>query len=212
MEPLPAATLAGLTPKDIPIRFHDDRMETIPFDEPTDLVAISESMGQTRIRSHRNIAGAACGGDGDSTPRFVRTSAAIKAVVCGEAEALWLRVIDDAAWAAGEVHRQTGPDFTGGIETGPRDLRERYLPIGLIGLAGCHFARVLVQTGSTPPRRAGQDDITSPRSLVTRRNCSSSSTTTSSNLEQAKNFSRAGAARDSLGQPGDINAAHDEDF
>ncbi|MGV3533885.1 MAG: B12-binding domain-containing radical SAM protein, partial [Chthoniobacteraceae bacterium] len=41
MEPLPAATLAGLTPRDVDIRFYDDRMETIPFDEPTDLVALS---------------------------------------------------------------------------------------------------------------------------------------------------------------------------
>jgi len=41
MEPLPPATLAGLTPPGWEVRFHDDRMEPIPFDEPTDLVAIS---------------------------------------------------------------------------------------------------------------------------------------------------------------------------
>src|SRR6266705_6561187 len=41
MEALPAATLAGLTPKDVEVRFYDDRMETIPFDEATDLVAMS---------------------------------------------------------------------------------------------------------------------------------------------------------------------------
>ena len=41
MEPLPAAVIAGLTPDDVAVRFYDDRMETIPFDEPTDLVAIS---------------------------------------------------------------------------------------------------------------------------------------------------------------------------
>ena len=40
MEPLPIALLAGLTPKDVEIAFYDDRMEPIPFDEPTDLVAI----------------------------------------------------------------------------------------------------------------------------------------------------------------------------
>ena len=40
MEPLPAATLAGLTPPDVTIRFYDDRLESIPFDEPADLVAI----------------------------------------------------------------------------------------------------------------------------------------------------------------------------
>ena len=41
MEPLPPATIAGLTPKDVEIRFYDDRMEEIPYDEPTDLVAMS---------------------------------------------------------------------------------------------------------------------------------------------------------------------------
>ena len=41
MEPLPAAVIAGLTPRDVEVRFYDDRMESIPFDEPTDLVAIS---------------------------------------------------------------------------------------------------------------------------------------------------------------------------
>src|SRR5205809_6339708 len=41
MEALSAATLAGLTPRDVEVRFYDDRMEPIPFDEPADLVAIS---------------------------------------------------------------------------------------------------------------------------------------------------------------------------
>ena len=41
MEPLPAATLAGLTPRDVKVCFYADRMETIPFDEPTNLVAMS---------------------------------------------------------------------------------------------------------------------------------------------------------------------------
>ena len=41
MEPLPAATVAGLTPPGVDIRFYDDRLEAIPVDEPTDLVAIS---------------------------------------------------------------------------------------------------------------------------------------------------------------------------
>jgi hypothetical protein len=35
------ARLAGITPPEIEVRFYDDRMEPIPFDEPTDLVAIS---------------------------------------------------------------------------------------------------------------------------------------------------------------------------
>ena len=41
MEPLPPAAIAGLTPPDVEIKFYDDRMERIPYDEPTDLVGIS---------------------------------------------------------------------------------------------------------------------------------------------------------------------------
>src|SRR5690349_12606145 len=41
MEPLAPAVLAGLTPSDVEVKFYDDRMELIPYDERTDLVAIS---------------------------------------------------------------------------------------------------------------------------------------------------------------------------
>jgi radical SAM superfamily enzyme YgiQ (UPF0313 family) len=41
MESIPAATIAALVPPDVEKRFYDDRLEVIPYDEPTDLVAIS---------------------------------------------------------------------------------------------------------------------------------------------------------------------------
>jgi len=41
MEPLAPAVLAALTPRDVEVRFWDDRVEAIPFEEPTDLVALS---------------------------------------------------------------------------------------------------------------------------------------------------------------------------
>src|SRR5947209_16696743 len=41
MQPLSMALLASLTPAGVEVRFYDDRMEDIPFDEPTDLVAMS---------------------------------------------------------------------------------------------------------------------------------------------------------------------------
>ena len=41
MQPLSMALLASRTPPDVDLRFYDDRMEAIPFDEPTDLVALS---------------------------------------------------------------------------------------------------------------------------------------------------------------------------
>ena len=41
MEPLQLGVLAGLTPPDIDVELYDDRMESIPYDRPTDLVAIT---------------------------------------------------------------------------------------------------------------------------------------------------------------------------
>ena len=41
MEPLQLGVLAGLTPPDVECVLYDDRIETIPYDEPTDLAAIT---------------------------------------------------------------------------------------------------------------------------------------------------------------------------
>ena len=41
MEPLQLGILAALTPPDIEVALYDDRMEAIPYDEPTDLVGIT---------------------------------------------------------------------------------------------------------------------------------------------------------------------------
>ena len=41
MEPLPLGILAALTPEDVEVVLYDDRMETIPYDTPTDLVGIT---------------------------------------------------------------------------------------------------------------------------------------------------------------------------
>jgi hypothetical protein len=41
LEPLVFAILARLTPPDVELAFYDDRLESIPFDEPTDLVALT---------------------------------------------------------------------------------------------------------------------------------------------------------------------------
>src|SRR3954454_5279824 len=114
MEPLPAATLAGLTPKDVTVRFYDDRMEAIPFDEPTDLVAISVET-YTAKRAYqiateyrrRNVPVVMGGFHASLCPEEVGRYA--EAVVCGEAEDLWPRVIDDARYGTLQtLYRQTG--------------------------------------------------------------------------------------------------------
>src|SRR5688500_12238594 len=100
MEPLPAATVAGLTPRDVEIRFYDDRMELIPFNEPADLVAISVET-YTAKRAYqiasryreRGVPVVMGGFHASLCPDEVAEYA--DAVVVGEAEQTWPRVIDD---------------------------------------------------------------------------------------------------------------------
>src|ERR1700740_2619318 len=101
MEPLPIAALAGLTPPDVAMTFFDDRMEAIDFDRPTDLVAIPVET-YTAKRAYqiaseyrkRRIPVVMGGFHATLCPNEVAKYA--EAVVCGEAESLWPRVIDDA--------------------------------------------------------------------------------------------------------------------
>src|SRR5688500_19280488 len=100
MEPLPAATVAGLTPAGVDVRFYDDRMELIPFDEPTDLVAVSVET-YTAKRSYqiaseyrrRGVPVVMGGFHATLCPQEV--SRYCESIVIGEAEELFAQVIDD---------------------------------------------------------------------------------------------------------------------
>ena len=148
MEPLPAASIAGLTPRDVEVRFYDDRMEAIPFDEPTDLVAISvetytaKRAYQIASEYRRRRVPVVMGGfHATLCPDEVARYA--EAVVIGEAEALWPRVIDDARHGrTREILpcRRTGPRSRSSAPTAPIFRGKRYLPIGLVEAGrGCHF-------------------------------------------------------------------------
>ncbi|MCP3892007.1 MAG: B12-binding domain-containing radical SAM protein [Desulfobulbaceae bacterium] len=100
MEPLQVGILAGLTPDDVDVALYDDRMETIPYDEPTDLVAITvetftarrayEISGEFRSRGIPVIMG---GVHPTLLPEEVQYYA--DAIFLGDAETLWQQVIDD---------------------------------------------------------------------------------------------------------------------
>ena len=101
MEPLPIALLAGLTPADVETAFHDDRLETIDYDRPADLVAIPVETYTARrayqIAAHFRTRGVPVVMGGfhatlapDEVARFA------EAVVIGEAEETWGQVIEDA--------------------------------------------------------------------------------------------------------------------
>src|SRR5260221_10147048 len=139
MEALPAATLAGLTPHDVAVRFYDDRMEQIPFDEPTDLVAMSVET-YTAKRAYqiatefrkRRVPVVMGGFHATLCPEEAARHA--EAVVCGEAEQLWPRVIDDARHGRLEkFYRQAGRPSLANLKPDRSVFRgKRYLPIGLV--------------------------------------------------------------------------------
>jgi radical SAM superfamily enzyme YgiQ (UPF0313 family) len=147
MEPLPIAVLVGLTPPDVDIAFHDDRLEPIPFDEPTDLVAIPvetytakrayQIASEYRKRGVKVVMG---GFHATLAPDEVTKYA--ESVVFGEAENVWAEVIDDAR------HGRLKPSYRAAERPALASIRydrrlfrgRRYLPIGLIETGrGCKF-------------------------------------------------------------------------
>jgi radical SAM superfamily enzyme YgiQ (UPF0313 family) len=101
MEPLQLGLLAGLTPPDVEISLHDDRCETIDYDQPTDLVAITvetftarrayEISAEFRRRGRRVVMGG-------FHPTLLPDEAGqhADAIVVGDAEPVWKTVIADA--------------------------------------------------------------------------------------------------------------------
>ncbi len=100
MQPLSMALLASLTPPDVEVRFYDDRMEDIPFDEPTDLVALSVETF-TALRSYkiarafraRGVPVVLGGYHVTLIPEESQREA--DAVVLGDAEPIWLQLLED---------------------------------------------------------------------------------------------------------------------
>ncbi|PIE34181.1 B12-binding domain-containing radical SAM protein [candidate division KSB3 bacterium] len=100
LQPLVFALLAGLTPPDIETTLYDDRIEDIPFDEPTDLVAMTvETFSAKRAydiaaRYRKRGVPVVMGG---FHPTLVPKEAAQHAttIVVGDAESIWPQLIAD---------------------------------------------------------------------------------------------------------------------
>jgi radical SAM superfamily enzyme YgiQ (UPF0313 family) len=147
MEPLPIALLSALTPKDVDIAFHDDRLEPIPFDRPTDLVAIpvetytAKRAYQIASEFRRRKIPVVMGGF-HATLMTDEVAEYAESVVVGEAEDLWPEVIDDARGGRLKpLYRANSQPDLARVRYDRSIFRgRRYLPIGLVETGrGCRF-------------------------------------------------------------------------
>lgn len=148
MEPLQLGILAALTPKDIDVIMYDDRCEAIPYEEPTDLVAITvetftarrayEISEEYRKRGVPTLLG---GMHVTLLPEEVKEHAT--SIMIGDAEPVWEEMIKDLR--KGELK----PQYQGEQALCPqkgiiprRDIFEGkgYLPITLLQFSrGCKY-------------------------------------------------------------------------
>jgi len=147
MEPLSAAVLASLTPEDIDVCFYDDRVEPIPFEEPTDLVVLSvetfTALRAYRIaRQFRRRGVPVVLGGYHVTLLPQEAQAEADAIVVGDAEPVWQSLLNDFR------HGRLQPRYDGRgrrVLSGIRPRREifagkKYQNITLVESArGCNF-------------------------------------------------------------------------
>jgi len=149
MEPLMLGVLAGLTPPDVEVVLYDDRMESIPYDEPTDLVGITvetytarrayEIAKEYRDRGVPVIMG---GMHVSLLPGEAKEHA--DSIFIGDAETAWKDVIADARnkLLKPQYYGPPGVAQIGGVLP-RRDLYKGkgYLPMSLMQFSrGCRFA------------------------------------------------------------------------
>lgn len=147
MEPLPIATIAGLTPKEIELNFFDDRIEPIDYDQPTDLVAISvetytakrayQIAGHFRRRGVPVVMG---GFHATLCPEEVSRYA--EAVLIGEAEELWPKLLADFSMQKLQAYYFSAGRPSQGARSPDRTIFQlkKYLPIRLVEAGrGCSF-------------------------------------------------------------------------
>jgi radical SAM superfamily enzyme YgiQ (UPF0313 family) len=226
MEPLAPATLAGLTPRDrdTEIRFYDDRTEAIPFDEPTDLVAMSVETYTAR-RSYQIASEFRKRGVpvvmGGFHPTLVPDEAAeyAESIVLGEAEALWPKVVED--FRGGRLRREYRsahrPSLSGLCPDRRIFAGKRYLPVGLVEAGrGCHFrcefCAIQAYFSNTQTRRP-IEEIVGEIERIRKPLIFFVDDNITSNMEQAKAFFRALIPlKVRWVSQASINAAHDEEF
>ena len=148
MEPLMLGVLAGLTPDEYEVVLHDDRMESIPYNDPTDLVAITVETYTARRAyeialeyRQRGVLVIMGGMHVSLVPDEVQLHA--DSIFIGDAETLWKQVLEDLKHnKLQKVYKApAGIGQLGGIKP-RRDLYrgKGYLPMSLMQFSrGCRY-------------------------------------------------------------------------
>jgi radical SAM superfamily enzyme YgiQ (UPF0313 family) len=162
MEPLQLGVLAGMTPRGVDVVLHDDRCEAIPYDEPTDLVAITvetftarrayEISAEYRERGVPVVLGG-------FHPTLLPDEAAQHgdAIVVGDAETVWATIVEDARQGSlRSLYRASAVAPQAGGVLPRRDLfkGKGYLPVSLVQFGrgctnGCRYCAISAYFGAT---------------------------------------------------------------
>jgi radical SAM superfamily enzyme YgiQ (UPF0313 family) len=148
MQPLFAAAIAANTPPDVVIRFFDDRLEEIDFDEPTDLVALSfdtfsakRAYGIAAEYRKRQVKVIAGGYHPTLLPEECLEHT--DSVFIGDIEKSWKTVIDDYKNGLLKPIYQADPNIVGSDIQFDRSIfqTKHYGPVELVQWSrGCPFS------------------------------------------------------------------------
>lgn len=148
MEPMVFALLASRTPRDVEVAFHDERLAQVPLDLETDLVAMTVETYTARrayqIAAHYRWRGVPVV-MGGYHPTLLAGEAAqyCDAIVIGDAEGVWERIVADArAGRLARVYRQSADTPIDGLRPDRSIFRgKRYAPVSLVQYGrGCRLA------------------------------------------------------------------------
>lgn len=169
LEPLVFGILASLTPPDVELALYDDRIEPIPYDEPTDLVALTvETFTAKRAYQiaaqykKRGVPVVMGGYHPTLLPGEVLQYA--DAIVTGDAETIWPRIVEDGR--GGKLRRvyQSVPDLEvkGVLPNRSIFKGKPYGPLRIVQFGrGCRFAcdfcSIHAFYGRSMPRRCLDD-------------------------------------------------------
>jgi radical SAM superfamily enzyme YgiQ (UPF0313 family) len=171
MEPLQLGLLAALTPPEVEVELVDDRCEAIPFDEPTDLVAVTVETFTARrayeIAAEFRARGVPVVLGGFHVSLLPEEAAAqADAIVLGDAESIWAEVVADAGRGKLQPVYRGVPGVPQRRVLPRRDLfaGKGYLPITLTQFGrgcphGCDFCAISAFFGRTHRTRAVSEVI-----------------------------------------------------